>query len=100
MPNPVTEERVAEALPFVAEWIDVSDPFGHVTTVQAATVAMLALRRAAKDFRPFPGEAGMTWLEFAEHRVEVNIERAIERGELQHASDLYVEAIFGEGVSR
>ena len=100
MGNPITEQRVAEALPHVSDWVDISDPYGHLTAIQAATTAMLALRRAASDFRPLDGGGGMGWLEFAEHRVQANIERAIERGELVHTSDLYVEAVFGEGGVR
>lgn len=87
-------ELVAQALPLVAHTIDEADPEGTFSDLQAAHVAVSALKRAATRFDPSIND----WGQFAIASMKRELRRAMERGHTRHQVEVLADRVFAMDV--
>lgn len=81
-----------DALRWAAEVIAQADPAGILTDQQAAAVAVNAINRAAKRFRPELG----AWEPFVRASMAQDIERCIAYGQHRHPAEALVDVVFDD----
>jgi len=91
--KPDSAVLVREAITWAAEAIAESDPIGLLSETQAASIAVEAIKRAAKRFDPARGD----WEAFVFAAVAADINRAVSANELRHPSEVIADAVFSAG---
>lgn len=84
---------IREAITWAADAIAEGDPIGLLTETQAASIAVDAIKRAAKRFDPTRGD----WQAFVFAAVAADIDRAVSANEFRHPSEVIADAVFSAG---
>ncbi len=91
-----TVALIREGITWAADAITDGDPIGLLSETQAASIAVEAIKRAAKRYDPARG----VWEAFVFAAVAADINRAVSANELRHPSEVIADAVFSAGDER